>query len=280
MDLSIPSPPAAPPAGSSPAANSPAGSPRPGNPIATLRARIARMEHGHPRPRGPALLLGPPIDAALPVGGLPLGALHEAAGAGPDTEHGAAAALFIAGILARQRGPVLWVVEHADLFAPGLAAAGLHPDRVIYAEAGKPDAVLQAMEEGLRQPGLAGVVGEIGGRLTLTASRRLQLAAETAGTIAFALRRSRKHDDPALAEPSAAVTSWRIAALPSPPPLPHAPDTPGLGRQRWRLELVRCRGGKSSTWIVEACDATGRLGLVADAGDGSAAPAWRRASWG
>ena len=234
------------------------------------------MEHATARPRRPALLLNPSIDAVLPVGGLSLGALHEVAGAGPDTEHGAAAALFLAGILARQHGPVLWVVEHADLFAPGLAAAGLHPDRVIFAEAGKPDAVLQAMEEGLRQPGLAGVVGEVGGRLTLTASRRLQLAAETSGTVAFALRRSRKHDDPALAEPSAAVTAWRVAVLPSPPPLAHAPDTPGLGRQRWRLELVRCRGGKPSSWIVEACDATGCLGLVADAGDGSAAPARRR----
>jgi protein ImuA len=262
MDLSIPSPPAA--------RSSPRG------PIETLRARIARIERGAPRPRGPALLLHPSIDVVLPAGGLLLGALHQAAGTGPDTEHGAAAALFVAGILARQRGPVLWVVEHADLFAPGLAAAGLHPDRVIYAEAGKPDAVLQAMEEGLRQPGLAGVVGEIGGRLTLTASRRLQLAAETAGTIAFALRRSRKYDDPALTEPSAAVTSWRIGALPSPPPLPQAPDTPGLGRQRWRLELARCRGGKKSTWIVEACDATGRLTLVADLAHGSAEATERR----
>jgi protein ImuA len=277
MDLSIPNPPAARPSAASSPGGAPAIGASAGSPIATLRARIARMEHATARPRGPALSLGPSIDAALPAGGLVLGALHEAAGAGPDTEHGAAAALFVAGILARQRGPVLWVVEHADLFAPGLAGAGLHPDRVIYAEAGKPDAVLQAMEEGLRQPGLAGVVGEVGGRLTLTASRRLQLAAETAGIIAFALRRSRKHDDPALAEPSAAVTSWRIAALPSPPPLPHAPDTPGLGRQRWRLELVRCRGGGGEKiWIVEACDATGCLGLVADAGDGSAAPAQRR----
>jgi protein ImuA len=283
MDLSIPSPLLVrPPSSSSPRGSSPRGSSLRGSPlrgslIETLRARIARIERAAARPRGLALLLHPSIDAVLPAGGLPRGALHEAAGTGPDTEHGAVAALFVAGILARQRGPVLWVMEHADLFAPGLAAAGLHPDQVIYAEAGKPDAVLQAMEEGLRQPGLAGVVGEIGGRLTLTASRRLQLAAETAGTIAFALRRSRKHDDPALAEPSAAVTSWRVAALPSPPPLPHAPDTPGLGRQRWRLELVRCRGGSGKkSWIVEACDATGRLGLVADIGDGSVAPAWRR----
>jgi protein ImuA len=246
--------------------------------LQVLRDRIARIEHGPARPRRAVLPLHPAIDPALPGGGLAPGALHEAAGAGPDTEHGAAAALFIAGILARHPGPVLWVMQHADLFAPGLAAAGLHPDRVIYAEAARPDAVLQAMEEGLRQPGLAAVVGEVGAHLTLTASRRLQLAAEAAGTFAFALRRSRKHNDPAPAAPSAAVTSWRIAALPSPPPLPHAPDTPGLGPQRWQLALVRARGGKPSTWIVEACDAEGRLGLVADAGDGSAAPAQRRSA--
>ena len=161
MDLSIPTPPQT-------------------ATLQTLRDRIARIEQGGVRPHRAALPLHQAIDAVLPGGGLTLGALHEAAGAGPDTEHGAAAALFIAGILGRQQGPVLWVVEHADLFAPGLAAAGLHPDRVIYAEAGKSDAVLQAMEEGLRQPGLAGVVGEIG-KLTLTASRRLQLAAESPG---------------------------------------------------------------------------------------------------
>src|SRR6185437_10967631 len=139
------------------------------------------------------------------------------------------------------RGPVLWVLERPDLFAPGLAAAGLHPDRVIYAEAGKPALVLHCMEEGLRHRGLAGVVGEVGGRLGLTASRRLQLAAESSGVIAFALRRSRAFDQAAVSEPTAALTRWRIASLPSPPPLKHAPETPGLARPRWRLELVRCR---------------------------------------
>jgi protein ImuA len=247
--------------------------------LAALRERIARMEGGAVPHRGrPVLPLLPAIDAVLPERGLPLGCLHEVAGTGPDTEHGAAAALFVAGLLARRRGPVLWVLERPDLFAPGLAAAGLHPDRVIYAEAGRPALVLHCMEEGLRHAGLAGVVGEIGGRLGLTGSRRLQLAAETSGVAAFALRRSRRHDDPALAEPSAAFTRWRIAALPAPPALPHAPDTPGLGRQRWRLDLLRCRAGEPASWIVEACDAKGRLGMVADLADGPAAPVSRRAA--
>ena len=235
--------------------------------IALLRQRIARIERIHirdPAERSlsqPSLPLGiEAIDAALPTGGIRPGALHEAASAGSDTEHAAAATLFTAGILARLEGPVLWVLRQADLFAPGLAGAGLHPNRVVFAEAGKQ--VLAVMEEGLRHSGLAAVVAEHTGRLSLVASRRLQLAAEQAGILAILIRRSPIFDDPALNEPTAAATSWRIAALPSPPALPHAPDTPGLGRARWRLDLTRCRGGQPGSWIVEACDATGRLGLV------------------
>jgi protein ImuA len=215
----------------------------------------------------------PAIDRHLPEGGLLRGVLHEIAGAGPEMEHGAAAALFIAGWLARVGGHVLWVLERADLFAPALAGVGLISHRVVYAEAGSPNAVLFAMEEGLRHPGLAAVVGEVSGKLSLTASRRLQLAAEASGVTAFALRRTRRHDDPVLAEPTAAVTRWRLSALPSPPPLSQNPDVPGLGPAYWRLELVRCRGGEPSTWIVEACDAKGRLRLAANVADRSAAEA-------
>jgi protein ImuA len=255
------------PAAASAAAQS---SPGPSSPaIALLRERIARIERIHTR--GPACLSLPlgieAIDEALPTGGIRLGALHEAASAGPDTEHAAAATLFIAGILARLDGPVLWVLRQTDLFAPGLAGAGLQPERVVFAEAGKQ--VLPVMEEGLRHPGLAAVVAEHTGRLSLVASRRLQLAAEQAGILAILIRRSPSFDDPALNEPTAAVTRWRIAALPSPPALPHAPDTPGLGRARWQLDLTRCRGGEPRSWTVEACDAKGRLSLVPDVSERS-----------
>ena len=243
-----------------------------------LRAAIARIERGSTAARTGAVLPfeHPALDAALPGSGLALGALHEVAGTGPDVEHGAAAALFVAGALARLSGTVLWVVEHHDLFAPALAGVGLHPMRVLYAEASRPASVLLVMEEGLRTPGLISVVGEMSGRLTLTASRRLQLAAEASGAVAFALRRSRRHDDPALSEPSAAVTRWRVAALPSGPAVPHAPDVPGIARARWRLDLVRCRGAEPRTWIVEACDAQGGLGVAADMGHRQATSAPRR----
>lgn len=215
------------------------------------------------------------IDRHLPAGGLSCGSLHEVAGTCPEIEHGAAAALFIAGRLARMRGPVLWVLDRPDLFAPGLAGAGLSPDRVLYAEAGRPDSVLSAMEEGLQCRGLAAVVGEIEGPLRLTASRRLQIAAEGSGVTGFALRRSRRQDT-SLNEPNAAVTRWRVAALPSPPPLAGAPDVPGLGPAHWRLDLVRCRGGEPASWIVEAGDAQGHLRLVADLADRPAAQTSRR----
>ena len=265
-----PAKPAAKPAPAKPAPAVPAVVPRPPSPaISLLRQRIARIERRHVRGLAErSLPLGiEAIDKVLPTGGIRLGALHDAASAGPDTEHAAAATLFAAGILARLDGPILWVLRQADLFAPGLAGAGLQPDRVVFAEAGK--AVLAVMEEGLRHRGLAAVVAEHTGRLTLVASRRLQLAAEQAGILAILIRRSPSFDDPVLNQPSAAVTSWRITALASPPALPHAPDTPGLGRARWRLDLTRCRGGEPGSWIVEACDATGRLGLVSELSDRS-----------
>ena len=228
-----------------------------------LRVSIARLERRAPGRSQATLRFGvPAIDRHIPSGGLITGALHEFASAGAEAEHGAAATLLLAGLLARRRGPVLWAMERRDLFAPALAGAGLHPDRVVFAEAGR--SVLLVMEEALRHPGLAGVVGEVG-RLGLTASRRLQLAAEASSVPGFALRRTR--GEAMVDEPNAATTRWRVTALPSPPPLPHAPGVNGLGRALWQLDLVRSRGGSPATWIVEACDAKGRLALAADTSD-------------
>lgn len=242
--------------------------------LASLRSELARLErHAGAGPRGPCLRFGlPAIDRALPGGGIAAGALHEFAGAGAQTEHATAPALLAAALLAQPPGTVLWVMERPDIHPPALAAVGLAPDRVVYVHARRPRTVLLVMEEGLRHRGLAGVVGELGGRLSLTASRRLQLAAGRSGVTAILLRRSHRFDDPALRQPSAAVTRWRIAAVPSAPPLAHASETPGLGRARWRLDLVRCRGGVPRSWVLEACDATGRCGLVPDMADRPAAP--------
>ena len=237
--------------------------------ITALRQKLSELERrGATKAQEAVLPFGiDAIDHHLPGGGLRLGGLHELADTGPALEHATAAGLMVAGILARLDGPVLWASERADLFAPALAHVGLHPDRVLRVDA--PRAVLLAMEEGLRHGGFAGIVGEVR-RLDATASRRLQLAAESAGVTAFALRRSRRGggaNDPQMALPIAAVTRWRIARLPSGPPLPHAPWVRGLAPARWQLDLIRCRGADPASWTVEACDATGRLRLATDVAD-------------
>jgi len=150
-----------------------------------LRERIQRLEGRAARPRTVLPFGIKAIDQHLPEGGLALGALHEVAGGDHGAIDGAAAALFTAGIAARTRGQILWCVTRQDLFAPAIAQAGLLPDRVIYVDASDEPSVLACFEEALRHGGLGAVVAEVA-RLSMTASRRLQLAAEGSGAIGIA----------------------------------------------------------------------------------------------
>lgn len=225
--------------------------------IADLRSYLERAES-----RGRATACLPfgvsAVDDQLPGGGLRLGHLHEVIENGPAAEYAGLATLFAAGIAARIPGPVLWCLRGRDLFAPALARIGLHPSRVIYCETWKDRDVLPAMEDGLRCKGLAAVVGEAT-RVSLTASRRLQLCAEETGVTSIVLRRWRSAKEKALAnEPNAAATRWRV----TPHPSPHE-GKEGLERQHWRVELLRARGGEPHQWILEACDAAGNLSVPA-----------------
>lgn len=249
--------------------------------LCALRDRIQALESGG-RPARFLPLAAPALAAALPGGGLALGALHEIIGAGPDEEDGAIAAAFAAALLARiarhAAGEILWCLAAADLYGPGLAAQGLAPSRLVLARCRDDDEMLWAMEEGLRSPSLAAVLGEIG-TLPLVAGRRLQLAAEAGGVTAVLLRRWRDAATAARqrATPSAAVTRWRVAAAPS-------QDTgePGVGAPLWRVELLRCRGGSPGSWILsetlmEAKDATGDVAVSAGLAGRSAARRLARA---
>jgi protein ImuA len=224
--------------------------------IDALRARIEDIEAGRKREKDVLPFGLPTVDSRLPGGGLALGALHEVAGGGNGAIDGAAAALFVAGIAARVRGKTLWCLTRPDLFAPAIAQAGLGPDRVTYVEAGDEKSVLACFEEGLRHGGLGSVVAEVS-RLSMTGSRRLQLAAESSGTVGLALRRWRRQAEASdFGQPTAASTRWRVSVLPS-GPLP----VPGVGRHRWLVELIRARAGESADFELEACDDKGRLGL-------------------
>ena len=234
--------------------------------IAGLREYLSRAESCG-RAAGAVLPFGiSEIDTRLPGGGLLRGHLHEVIEGGAASEYAAVATLFAAGIAARIPGLVLWCLRGRDLFAPALARIGLHPDRVIYCETWKDRDVLPTMEEGLRCAGLAAVVGEVT-KLPLTASRRLQLCAGETGVTALLLRRWRTASEKQFAgEPNAAATRWRVSPA-------TALDGPfdQIGRQRWLVELLRVRRGEPYSWIVEACDAQGHLGLPAAMADRPAA---------
>ncbi|HYZ39327.1 MAG TPA: damage-inducible protein, partial [Stellaceae bacterium] len=206
-----------------------------------LRERIRRIERPTAATHGVLPFGVAAIDRALPGGGLARGALHEILGAGGDEEDGALAAAFVARLLGwltkAGEGLVLWCLSRPDLYWPGLAAHGLDPGRLVLVRASRDADILWAMEEGLRAPGILAVIGEVGS-LPAVASRRLQLAAERSGITAFLLRRWRDAGQAARerALPNAAVTRWRIAALPS----RTTRGEPWVGQPRWRVELLRC----------------------------------------
>jgi protein ImuA len=306
--------------------------------LTALRERVRRIERPTAAAHGVAPFGVAAIDRALPGGGLARGALHEILGMGGDEEDGALAAAFAAGILARlgKDGIVLWCLPRPDIYGPGLAGCGLDPGRLVLVRVRRDAEILWAMEEGLRAPGVAAVVGEVG-VLAAVASRRLQLTAEHSGVTALVLRRWRDGDEAARERnrPNVAATRWRIAALPSQPvpipapahrirnsPLPivrhpresgdpePAPDLnrgasgtslatlgprfrggdghfregdgqqtgsgrgtgPGIGHARWRVELLRCRGGEPASWEMEVTDATGSLCLADALADRPDAP--------
>jgi protein ImuA len=261
--------------------------------LTALRERVRRIERPAATMHGVVTFGIAPIDRALPGGGLARGAVHEILGMGGDEEDGALAAAFAAGILARliavETRIVLWCLRRPDLYGAGLGAHGLYPARLVLVGARRDAEILWAMEEGLRAPGVAAVVGEVGS-LPAVASRRLQLAAEHSGVTAFLLRRWRDGGQAARERnlPNAAATRWRVAALPSRSSptrldglvLPLLSPTrgresfkePGIGCPRWRVELLRCRGGEPACWEVEVTDAAGSLSLAEAVADRPAAP--------
>ena len=205
--------------------------------LAALRAQVRRLEGcltGTIHPLGVSEL-----DGWLPGGGLALGCIHEVGGAGAGDDGAAVGfAAVVLGRLATDGGRVLWLTRRDDLYPPGLAGLGLRPERLIPVPVRRDRDTLWAMEEALRHRRLAAVLGEVND-LDLVASRRLQLAAEGGGVTGLLLR-------PPASPPAAraAVTRWRLAATAS-------IGISGLGPPRWRVELLRCRGGRPGQWVLE-----------------------------
>lgn len=144
--------------------------------------------------------------------------------------------------------PWLWVQDRAALrltgrpYRPGLPRALRH--RLIHVAATTPEDALFALEEGLRCRDLAFVVGEIAGNpraLSLTAQRRLSLAAEKHGAVLWLVRVGAERDL------SSARQRWELRPAPSLPPRWNA-QAPGTAA--WHAELFRARNHPPGEWIL------------------------------
>jgi protein ImuA len=233
--------------------------------MAALRARIGRLERAGAaaalaRAEAGTVPLAEAIDAALPGGGLARAGLHEVLSAEAGAAAGFAALLLgrasagAAGAKGGQNGPVLWIGPDPDAWPPGLMRYGLSPADLVMVRASRPADGLWAMEEALRCPAVAGALLALTD-IDLTAARRLQLAAEAGGALGLLLR-----PDTAEPGPSAALTRWRVDALPGLGGNAHA-----LGDPRWRLDLLRCRGGQPQGWTVTWRTTLDRLDTDAEA---------------
>jgi len=207
-----------------------------------LRQAIRGIE-GYKQTRSASMTTGIlEIDQSLPGGSFPLAAIHEFVTSG--AEDGAAASGFLSALLstiAGDKGVILWIVKDLNLFPPSLKVFGLDPDRIIFVVLPKPQEALWAMEEALRCRELVSVVCEISDP-DLTATRRMQIAAEKSGVTGFLLRMN-----PKKTSSTSCVSRWNVRSLPS----GIDKGCPGVGFPRWQLELLKVRNGMPGSWSVE-----------------------------
>lgn len=186
-------------------------------------------------------------------GGLPLAALTEIRAA--HSRDGGVVSGFALALVARlvSRGKLsslVWIGEAhlrretGALYAPGLAALGIDPARVIEVTAHTEKEALWAFEAALSCRGLAVAICELRkASLDLSATRRCALRAHEGGVTGLLLRLGDEW-----VEPSAAEIRFNV----SPAPAGEIGDfASGVGRMAWRLALEKNRLGPTGAFTVE-----------------------------
>ena len=237
--------------------------PRERKQIENLRSRIRALERPAWKNEEKPFSLGiSEMDQRLPAGGFLPDALYEVFFDRP-TDGGAATGFcvaLIASLLNSRKGRILWCANNnatdtGDLYPFGLIQQGLDTSLLTIVKTTRDTDVLWAIEEGLRSSAFTAVLGEIK-KISMTSSRRLQLATKENGVLTILLRPSTK--TPGL---SAATQRWRIKSVPSHPRgFSKSLDEPGAAR--WKTKLFRSRGGMPNTWLMEWCDETSCFSLA------------------
>jgi protein ImuA len=193
--------------------------------VAVLRRQLSRCEGLRLPPDAPPISIGvPPLDRLLPAGGLRPGSLIEYLAAGEG--QGAASLALAAARVACQDRRAFLVVDRPGQFYPLAAAAwGIDLSHTIVVRPANAAEELWALDQALRCPGV-GAVWVRCETLNPHDFRRLQLAAESGGTLGLLMRPARFRGQPTWAD-----LQWLVE------------PQPAGDRWRLRVELVRCRGG-------------------------------------
>ena len=201
------------------------------------------------------LTLGPAgLDAAL-GGGLDRHRLHEIVPGG-TFQLGAAAGFACALAAISSTGSLVWIqqrlaaLEGGAPYGPGGAAFGIASSRWLIVATGTAKDTLWAMEESLRCPGVAAVIGELSGAgeaADLTATRRLNLVLqERQGRAALGMLLRQQ----SLSGTSACSTRWRVTAAQG-----RGDGLGGIGALAFALTLEKNQRGPAGAWHVEwNCD--------------------------
>ncbi|MFO1192109.1 MAG: translesion DNA synthesis-associated protein ImuA [Rhodoferax sp.] len=149
------------------------------------------------RPAGAVLATGhAPLDAQLPGGGWPVGALVEILQAHSGQNEWR---LLLPALARSPAGPVLLVGAPHPPFGPGLAAQGLAPERLLWITAAQPAARMWACEQALRCAEVSAVLAWLP-QARAEQLRRLHMAASEHAKLLFVMRpaRARAESSPAV----------------------------------------------------------------------------------
>jgi hypothetical protein len=196
------------------------------------------------------------LDRLLPGGGFRRGTLVEWLAAGQGT--GATTLALAAARQACRDGGALVVLDACREFYP-LAAVrlGIALDRLIVVQAVTPADQHWALDQALRCPGVAAVLAWPA-KLEGLLFRRLQLAAEIGGGLGLLIRPESARQEPSWAE-------VRLEVEPLPGSLSADSGLSADCRRRWRIHVLRCRGGNGDRSVeVEVDDETRAVHLAAE----------------
>lgn len=187
------------------------------------------------------------LDAELPGGGWPLGAISEILQPPGVCQEWR----LLLPALTRTPGPVVLVGPPQVPFGPGLAAQGLDARRLLWVGAAAPAARLWATEQALRCAEVVAVLAWLP-QVRTEQLRRLQLAAQTHSKLLFVLR-------PAAAQSESSPAVLRLLLVRAP--------SAGVAPDALRVQILKRRGAPLAHTLVLSARPASLAVLLALRGD-------------